>query len=111
MNDQVSIDNDGQSLAPVRGGFEQNTVSSTALDLKDLVTGLDNTAEVYVELTVEDADIRLRADGSDPTASVGKRLYNGVTYLMCRAEARAAKVIAVAGDATIQTQTYAKRAL
>jgi len=97
----------GQELLPIKGGFSQHTVSSTAFVIADEID-LDKINPHYVDITIEVSNLRYRGDNSAPTDSIGKLLYAGKTYRVNKAEAKQAQLIldaAAGGDATIQLQT------
>ena len=58
-------------------GFEQLAVSNTAIGLASIPI-LANKAVI----TVEDKTLRYRDDGTDPTATVGLRVFSGNTIIL-----------------------------
>jgi hypothetical protein len=54
-------------------GYEQVETLSSAVGLTEIP---DDVAEVWVQ--AEDVDVRFRADGTDPTASVGQIIPTGI---------------------------------
>jgi hypothetical protein len=56
------------------GSVEAITVSTSAIGISSLPTTIPIA---LVTVDVEAANIRYRADGSDPTASIGTPAYNG----------------------------------
>jgi len=62
--------------------YTQNaTISSTSQGLDDLGFSSDQINKAYeIHLTVRDADISYRCDGTDPTATVGHIFKKGETY-------------------------------
>lgn len=97
------------------GAFETITVSSTAIGLTSSLlvvpelNGLKKRA-VRVFFTVESNSIRLRFDGSDPTASVGHLLIDGDHYTI-EGEQNLEKLrfIRVGSDATVQATIFYNR--
>lgn len=55
-------------------------------------------------MSVETQNVRLRFDGTDPTATVGLLLYAGQTYILVVSAAQAIKLIEVAASAVINYQ-------
>jgi hypothetical protein len=55
-------------------------------------------------ISVETQNVRLRFDGSDPTATVGLLLYAGQTYILAVSPLQAIKLIEVAASAVINYQ-------
>lgn len=55
-------------------------------------------------LTVETQNVRLRFDGTAPTATVGLLLYAGQTYILAVSPAQAIKVIEESASAVINYQ-------
>lgn len=58
----------------IYGSVEAITVSTSAIGISSLPT---TVPVVLVTVDVEGSNIRYRADGSDPTASIGTPAYNG----------------------------------
>ena len=61
-------------------GFEALTVSTTAVGL----TATDGATQA--EITVELADVRVRSDGVDPTATVGHLILDGAVISLSSAK-------------------------
>lgn len=55
-------------------------------------------------ISVETQNVRLRFDGSDPTATVGLLLYAGQTYILAVSALQAFKLIETATSAVINYQ-------
>ena len=86
-------------LSPVTGGvYKAQTVSGTAvaLDLSGCPAGTR-----VVSVTVEGAAVRVRSDGTNPTASVGVPIPVGSSLDWSLSMASAVKIIAQAGTATL----------
>lgn len=60
----------------------------------------------YVVLDVQDADVRVRFSGEDPTASLGHILYAGQSYTWDVKAAREARFIAAGGAAVIYATEF-----
>lgn len=80
------------------GVYKSQSVSGTAasLDLSGCPTGTR-----VVSVTVEGASVRVRMDGTDPTASVGVPIPIGSSLDWSLSMAQAVKVIAQSGTATL----------
>lgn len=104
MKDLNNIAVIGRGAIPTPGGFSHVPVSSNAVRLADHLS--IRRGEEYVDVSIEDADIRIRVDGSIPTATQGRKLLSGSTYRLSSQEALLAQVIAVSGTANLQIQTY-----
>ncbi len=77
-------------------GFEQVSVTGTAAALTNIPAGTERAW-----LQAESANVRWRADGTDPTASVGMIIYSTdvrITEISTAAGLRAAKFIAATGS-------------
>lgn len=89
--------NGPMQVLPV-SGVAMRTLSVTGTSTNFLATALNaNTTHVY--WTLADADVRLRLDGTAPTASVGHLFNDGNSGIWSAAWAQNAKVIAVSGTA------------
>lgn len=95
---------DYQALPNNEVATQTGTVSSTAITLVSLLSGGALHAQTYfVEISVEDADIRLTDDGTTPVAAtLGLKVTNGSRKVLSRAQASAAKIIATSGTARVQ---------
>lgn len=88
-------------FSPKPTGFESVTVSSTAVGLTPATYAGATTALI----TVETAAIRMRMDGTAPTASVGTLLNAGDGIILNSPEQIAGfQAIAVDADATIMIE-------
>lgn len=94
------------------GGFDTQTISTTALGItaaKLLIyqTGGFNKRPVKAFLTVETNSIRVRWDGTDPTASVGHLLTAGSSItLIGEGNVSKLKMIRSSADATVMITLY-----
>ena len=61
-------------------GFEALTVSTTAVGLTP------TTGATQAEITVDGADVRVRSDGTDPTATVGHLILDGAAVSLSSAK-------------------------
>lgn len=93
------------------GDFETITVSSTAIGptsskAEIVQTGGFHKRAIKAFITVESNSVRMRFDGTSPTASVGHLLANGDSVTI-QGESNVSKLkfIRVTNDATIQV-TY-----
>ena len=82
--------------------FENLTVSSTGVGFTSATVALANYARVYVD----DADVRMRLDGTVPTATVGELIpRDSVVLLQSQDEVNRARFIRTSGsDATLMAQ-------
>ena len=89
--------------------YDSLSIAAVATGLtagKLVVAGYEDSIRVWV--TVEDADVRYRLDGSDPTASVGHRVYDGGTLeVEGMTNLSRLKFIAVSGTAKVSI-SYAR---
>jgi hypothetical protein len=97
------------------GDFEQITVSSTAVGptaSKLSVTRASGRTSraVRIFLTVETQAVRIRFDGSDPTAAIGHTLAVG-DYMTIDGEANCSnlKMIRITSDATVNITYFYTR--
>ena len=58
-------------------GFETLTVNTVAKSLSPTTDENGNVIATQAEITIETADIRVRSDGTDPTATVGHLIVEG----------------------------------
>lgn len=78
-------------------GFETITVSSTAIGITSSL--LTNARAAF--LTIEDANIRYRIDGTAPTASVGHKVVQGGTiWLADKTKANLSNLRMIRTDST-----------
>lgn len=81
------------------------TVSTAAVAATGYTAATSGTSPVqFVAFDVQDQDIRVRWDGTDPTSTVGTILYAGTNYTWNVAQYDAAKFIrksTATGDAVI----------
>jgi len=95
----------GRALHPENGTFATISVTDSApVVLRNAMTV--NKRVEYVEIEVEDADIRAVFDGGFPTTTSGKKLRRDKTYRLSRQEAERAQLLAISGTAVIQAQPY-----
>jgi len=77
---------------------ERLTVSSSVVTF---TSTWDYSNVKFVTLDVQDNDVFVTFDGSDPTSSNGHRLYAGQAYTWHLRRAQAAKFIRASSDAVI----------
>lgn len=83
------------------------TVGAAAVTLLSLLAGGALHADTrFVEISVEDDDLRLTVQGTTPTATLGRKVTEDSSRLMSRAEADACKLIRITTDAKIQVIQY-----
>lgn len=90
---------------------ESITVSNTAIGFTDsIINPADPDSPFRAVFVVEDANIRFRVDGGDPTASIGLLAKIGaVITITGEHDVENFKVIRVTTDATIQPQYFNKK--
>lgn len=93
------------SAAPHQGPL---TVSNTAVTLLSLLSGgalHDETR--FVQLCIEDADVRLTVTGTTPTTTLGRKLLQDSAPILSRGQADACRLIRAAGtDVKLQVIQY-----
>lgn len=99
---------DFQALPNPEVATQTGTVSSAVITLVSLLSGSAVHAQTnFVEVTVEDADIRFTDDGTTPVAAtLGKKITNGSRRLLSRAQAENCRLIRVSADARIQISQF-----
>jgi len=95
---------DFQAIPNFAATDQSATVGSSASLLTALVTIHANTR--FVRLSVDTDDVRLTVSGTTPTASLGRKVTVDSAIVLSEYEMRAAKLIRVTANATIQVQQY-----
>jgi hypothetical protein len=86
---------------------QKGTVSSAAITLVSLLSGAALHASTqFVEISVENDDVRLTVQGTAPTSTLGERITDGSSKLLSLAEAQVAQVIRETTDAVVQIKQY-----
>lgn len=104
MNSQINVLYPLRAIVSTTGlpvASQSITVSTVAIGI---TTPYDQNNVGMVTFDVQDSNVRVRFDGTDPTSAVGHILYAGLAYTWRLSMFNAAKFIrhsAATGDATI----------
>jgi hypothetical protein len=98
----------GLNFSPVAYDFESITVSNTALGFTAAkITPAGTPPAIYASCTLETNAIRYRADGLDPSATVGQLVSAGVSFEVCgQQNIQVVRFIRQTADGTLQCHYY-----
>ncbi len=65
-------------------------------------------ADEYMVLQVQGGNVRVRYDGTNPTASVGRRILDGESVTLNRGKVAVAKILSESGSVTIYHEKYTR---
>jgi hypothetical protein len=88
---------------------QNGTVSSAVVTLPSLLAGGTLHPDTrFVEISVENDDIRLTTNGTNPTSTLGRKVTADSSRVLSAAEAGQAKMIRVTTDAVVQINQYSE---
>jgi hypothetical protein len=99
MNSQINV------LYPYPARSGSSAVASQSISVSTVAIGVgtafDQNSSPIITFDVQDNDVRVRWDGTNPTSSVGHILPASTAYTWSCAQFNAAKFIRVSADAVI----------